>query len=578
MTTIEIEAERKKILGFVLFAAAILFYFFSTFSRIGQPIAKDDLHWLLAAKNLIKIGRPIANFAPDLIIAHSPHSYLYAIKWSFYFFGIHEAVSRLPGILSGLGAIFLLGTVLQNLIGNGRGEKSFWVAWMVLLYATTPATIQGSLILDSDNTFLVPAILFLFFSFVKSRSKLNLRWALATCAAVMMTLWVRLTTPAIALVLLWFFALAGKTSVKSKSILTLAFVLGILAFVGEWFIYCKAKDIPFLYPFEYTLDRFLYRSSGAGGLRFDKIFFNLVYLTLWVGPFTVLFFLILAGRRMSQLLSRRQMNEEDFFLVGALVLVGTFLLVGGLPFGFPKYQSPGLVLAYVFAGVVLSHSNESVFSDIRFKNILITIGTAFIVQILTLQDPLYLLRYQLREAAASLSPLIYQSVLQGIVLKIVLYCSIFLILAFVFLKSKFIKNFYLLLILFAVGSNMGIGFLQNIRGYQTGYDYGIRGTVEAAHFVQSRLTHQGFAVVPSELVYYLNYPDAAYLLDRTWNDEKELTRIISKPETHAFVYSVAISPVDQIKNFTSYGPLQTVLWREFDPYTIGSFKIWIRKT
>ena len=577
MTTIKIEADRKKLLVNGLLLAGILFYLFSAFSRIGQPIAKDDLHWLLAAKNLIKIGRPVADFAPDLFIIHSPHSYLYAVKWAFDLFGMHEPVARLPGILSGVVTILLLWGILKNLTAGVEGEKNRWAGWMTLLYAATPATIQGSLILDNDNTFLVPATLFLFFSFLKYQQEQKLRWAVAACLAVTTTLWVRLTTPAIALVLLWFFALISKTSFKSKCILSLAIVLGILAFVGEWFVYCKAKDLPFLYPFQYTLDRFLYRSSGQGGFRIDKIFLNLVYLTLWVGPFTVMLFLILAARRLFNFLNNRQIKGEDYFLIGALVLVGTYLFVGGVPFGFPKYQLPGIILMYVFGALALNQSDQFKISQVHLKNILIVMGAAFLIQILILHDPLYLLRYQLREAAASFPPLIYQSTVRAIVLKTVLYFSLSLALGIFLFKSGFIKNFVFLLTLFAMGSNLGINWLQNIGGYQTGYDYGIRGTVEAARFIRSRVPHLEPIVVPSELVYYLDYPGSSYLLDRVWNDPPELMRIVSEPEIHAFAYSIAISPVDQIKNFTRYEPLDRLLNQDFDPYTVGSFKIWIRK-
>ena len=578
MTTLEIETKGKTFRDYSLLGIAIFFYLVSAFSRIGQPIAKDDLHWLVAAKNLYVTGRPTVYFVPNAIVAHSPHSYLYAIKFAFDIFGIHDPVARLPGILSGLLTLILIFMITKSFIRDDKGEQTQGAALTTLLYATTPAVVQGSVILENDNTLLIPAILFLFFSFVKYQQEGKLRWALATGLAVTVALWVRITTPVLALFLLGLYAGVRKSSLRSKCILSLTTLLGILAFGGLWFFYCRIKEVPFLYPFEYTLDRFQYRSSEAGGLRLDKIFENLVYLTLWLGPFTTLLFLILTVRRFTQFLNRRQVNFEDVFLIGGLVIIGTYTFVGGLPFGFPKYHSPGIGLIYVFSGIALHQCGKTGFLGLRLRNVLIAMGAAFLIQILTLHDSLYLFRYQLREAATFASPFAYKAVLKSIALKTALYFALFAVLGMVSMKFRLVRNPFLLLTLFAVGPNTGTCFLQNSSGYQTGYDYGIRGTVETARFIQNHLTHQETVVAPSEIIYYLNYPPSAYLLDRVWNDEKELTRIISQPTTAAFAYSVAINPVDQIKNFSSYEPLQRRLSQEFNSSAIGSFKVWIRKT
>jgi hypothetical protein len=67
------------------------------------------------------------------------------------------------------------------------------------------------------------------------------------------------------------------------------------------------------------------------------------------------------------------------------------------------------------------------------------------------------------------------------------------------------------------------------------------------------------------------------VVDQVWNDELELARIIQDPRTAVFAYSVATNPVDQIKRFSRYEPLQSLLHQEFEFHTIGSFKIWMRK-
>ena len=568
MSVLNIEAEKKTFVGYALMGLAVLFYLYSAFSRINQPISEDDLNWLVAAKSLALTGRPILFTSQGDIYLQSPHLYVYTIKLAFDLFGIHDWAARLPGIFSGLLALALVFWTVKSLK---------WGALMTLLYATTPALIQGSQILDNDNTFLVPAILFLVFSFMKYQEEGKLRWALATGLAVTLSLWVRITTPIMVTFLLWIYALAGKNPNRSKWLITISLAGGVLMFFLSWFTYCQLKDIPFLDLFNYTLYAFRYRTSQAGGLHSSQTFQNLAHLTLWVGPFTVLLFLVLAIRKGLDFLRHRQWDLESLVLVLSLAVLGGYSLVGGTPFGFPKYHSPGVALMFAFSGIALRESNPSGFFNVRLRNIGIVVAIAFLIQIFTVNDLLYTLRYQLREAAAFEAPAVYAALLRGVAFKVILYFSLFTILFVSCLKFSFVRNPLLVLALFALGSNGATVYLQNTGGYQTGYDYGVRGTREAAKFIKDHLSEKDSVVARSEILYYLNRLPSWYLMDHIWNDLPEFTKIISKPQTKAFSYSVATNPVAQIKRYSAYQPLQDLLRQNFDLHTIGSFKIWIRR-
>jgi len=580
MGLLRAEVKKKTLFWYGLVGLAFLFYLYSVLSRIGQPLAEDELNWLVAAKNLSLTGRPYLyayTFPGALGGAMSPHLYLYAIKFAFDLFGIHDAVARWPGILSGFLTLILVFLITRHFIGNEKKEAIPWAAITTLLYATTPAFVQGSVILENDNTLLVPAVLFLVFSFIKYQEKETTPWALASGLAVAFSLGVRVTTPAVVMFLLGVYALAGKSSLRSKFMVTAVMISGTLAFLVGWFAYCRLKEIPFSAPFAYTLRAFWYRASQAGGLRLDKIFLNFVYFTLWVGVFPTLLFLLLAIRRGVHFLTHRKAGFEGLFLITGLGIVGGYTLVGGLPFGFPKYHSPGIVLMVVFSGLALHQTNPSGLSSIRLRNAGMAIALAFLIQIFTLNDSLYLLRYQFREALVFASPGVYGAFLREVALKAGLYLFLFTILFISCLKFSLIQNPCLLLILSALGSNVATCTLQNSRGYQTGYEYGVRGTVEAARFIRDRVAPRDFVVARSQIKYYLDRLRSTHLVDAVWNDEEELTRIIREPGTGAFSYSVATNPVDQIKRLSNYEPLQRLLRQEFDPHTIGSFKIWIRK-
>lgn len=579
MRFVRTEVKRKTLFRYGLVGVAFLFYFYSVLSRIGHPISKDELYWVMAAKSLCLIGKPLLfdSDSPGALLVQSPHIYLYLLKFAFHLFGIHDTVARIPGILSGLASLILVFVMTKSFIRGPKEEGLFWAAVVTLLYATTPFMIQGSVIVGDDHTILIPAILFLLFSFVKSQEERKLKWALATGFAVAFAFGIRITTPTIVVVLLGTYALARRAPLRSKLTSVASMIGGIAVFLFLWFVYCRLKDIPFSGPFGYTLDAFRYRTSQAGGLHLSQFFQNFVYFVFWIGPVPALLFLVLGVRRGIHFLSHRHLSPEGIFLITGLAIVVGYSFVGGAPFGFPKYHSPGVALLYVFSGLALHQTHPSAFSGIRLWNVGMTLLTAFFIQIFTVSDFLYILRYQLREAVTFYPPSAHSSFLQGMTLKAILYFFLLTILFGTCLKFSFIQSPHALLLLLALGTNVAASFLQNSRGYQTGYNYGIRGTVEAARLIQERVTPKDFVLARDEINYYLNRLPSRGLVDQIWNDEKELTRIIRDPATGAFAYSIATNPVAQVKRFSGYEPLQRLLRQEFVPATVESFKIWIRK-
>ncbi len=564
MTILKAEKGRNLALGAAaVVASAVAFYLFSFLCRMGQPVAKDELHWLVAAQSLILIGKPIVYFQPENLLLHSPTLYLHSIQWAFGFFGMHDSVARLPGILSGLFALALVFMITKN-------------ALITLLYATTPAMIQGSVILENDNHMLIPAVLFLFLSFVKYHEKQEMKWAFLTVLATTLALWVRITTPLIAVGILWLFALMLKSSFKAKIVSMAATLLGIAVFALSWFVYCRVHGYPSLFLWDYTLFMFLFRTSSEGGFRFDKLLQGLVYFTFWLGPFVTAFFLSVVLKRMIDFCHQRKLGLEDAFLIGGVGIVILYTLVGGLPFGFPKYQSPGIALMMVFGGLAVKRMGNPVFPSVSFGKILLIAGTAFLIHFLTLGDPLYVLRYSLREAAVS-APAVYKGLIKMLVMKTAFYLVFFAALGVVCWKKGLIRNFLPLLIIFSIGSNLAMGILQNTSPYNTGYNYGIRGTIDSARFIRENTKPGDFVVVPSEIVYYMKLPLSYHLPERVWKNPQELTRLVADPGTTAFAYSIAINTVDQIRGISRYEPLEHLLKEEFTFRPIGSFQIWIRK-
>lgn len=574
-----LEIRKARWMAYALFAVCLFFYSFSFFKRVHRPIAQDELYYLEAAKTLYQTGIPVNYLTPNQILNYSPPLYLYSIKAAFSFFGAHESVARLVGFVSGWSTLLLMFVVIRTLIHDSEWEKIKGATLGCLLYGSTPAFIQGSLMLDIDNTVLPPIFLLLLLSFVKYQQRKTLRWALLIGIAVALALGVKLTTPVLAIALLGLFSWVGKNSLRTKLIPMAAILGGTLAFFLLWFLYSKVTGVSFLGPFRYVLNIFQYRSHSEGGLRLSQIAENFVYLALWLGPFPLLLFTLLAIRRTMGFLELPALKHEDLFLIFGLVIVGGYTLIGGAPFGFIKYHCPGIPMMYVFTAVTLQKKGAIDFSKIPYRTLLFLIGAALLIHFFTLNDLLYVLRYQLREAAGFSLPSVQTALFKNVGLKGFLYLLSYAVLSIAAFRRFSIKSASLLLLLFSLGSNVAMAHVQNFASYSTGYNYGATKTLEAARLIRERAGPKSVVIVPSDLVYYSDLPlsSSPHLLDRLWNDIEELTKLVADPRAAVFAYSISSNTVEQIRAISRYPPLQDLLRREFDPSTIGSYRIWIRK-
>lgn len=554
----------------ILLLALGLFSAFSL-SRIRQPVTQDELNWLIAAKTYYADGAPL-HLISNKVVIYSPYLYLHSVVTAFRLFGESDIVARLPGIISGLLAIIMVFLITKSLSKGNQAERVQWAAISSLLYAITPAVIQGSVIIDIDNTVLVPAILFLCWTFLRYLQEENYTWAMLMGLALSIAMWARITTSPVIVLLLSFYILISKNAIKTKLIFFCAVCSGVFLFMASWYWYCYSTDILFWGPFGYTLGAF---QGKTGHLTLSYISQNLIYLILWLGIFSSLLFTILVIERCKRYIKKPAINQEDIFLwIGVALMLG-YTFVGGTIFGYPKYHSPAIPLLYIYTCIVLSQSKE--FENIHSKAVLsiVVIALAFVIQFLVIGDLLYIFRHSLRNALAYALPL--SPILINISVKISLFFLIFATIFAIFSWTSFRKVWLLLLVLFAIGTNIGTAFVQSSANYHTGYNYGGEGTVEAAQFIRENVPAQSFVFAPSEIIYYLKLPKSKHLPNPIWTDMNELRKRLTDKNTSALAYSIATNTVLQIQMISSTKEIQELLHHDFDQTKIKNYTIWIRK-
>lgn len=563
----------KNLYHILLFAALGLFVALSL-TRIRQTIGEDELVWLIAAKNYFRHGIPYFYESPGKLAVFSPHLYLLTLVSAFSLFGESDVVARMVGVVSGSLSIIMVFSITKLLSHGDRINRERCAFLSCLLYSLTPILIQGSVIMEIDSTVLIPAILFLCLSFTKYQQTDQFGWAVLTGLAMTLALWGRITTTPIVAFLMILYVLFGTKPLRSKLIFLSAIISGTIFFVISWYLYCITQSIPFSAPFIYTLETFLQKSQSSGGLTSSKASLSLIHLILWIGIFPLILALIFTVQRSINFFKYYKVHIEDIFIISGLIIMGGYTLIGGIPFGYPKYQSPGIPLIFIFIGTTLSQSKIN-FACFNIRKFAFTVIIVCVIQIFVAGDILYILRYTLRESVALMLPL--YPVIKDVLFRGGVSFSAYAILFAAVHRFSVTKSMIGLLILFALGSNIGTSLLQATAGYHTGYNYGGRQTIEAAHYIQGKVPLQSTVIVPSEILYYLKSPKSRHLPSHLWTQKEKLKQQLNDQGVSCFAYSIVTNSIKQVKTISSDKQIQEILHEKFDHVEIGSYKIWIRK-
>ena len=561
---------------YLIFGGSLIFFGLCSLPRVGQPVAQDELHWLVAAKTLHAEGVPRQYAFPEQTAVFSPHLYVRCVEAAFRFAGVSAASARLPGLVSGVMSIVLVFGITLTFAQGSRPERVQWASASSLLMASIPTTVQGAAIIDIDNTLLTPAIAFLCGAFVRYQREKKVGWAVLTGIAAMIALWCRSTTPMVVALLLVAQVFLQPGSRRDRAVAVGALAGGVCLFLFTWYLYCSATGMPFSGPFAYTAEA-LQNKIGEGKSAFRQIAQSSAFLVLWSGIFSCVLFSAAAIRGFRLHFRAREVQPEGIFLAGGVVILAGYTLVGGTIFGYPKYHSPGIPLLCIWVALCLSRAGIGRL-DLPMKaagGALVLV--AFCVQFFGVGDLLYIARFTLRNSAAHLLPVL--PVLKDFLARLAVLLAAFA--AALFLWSKRpryrARSLLLPLLFWAVGTNAGTVVRQSVADYQTGYNYGGRGTVETARFLKERVAPEGIVLAPSEIIFYLDSLNSPHLPNSLWTDGRKLQERLEDKKTAALVYGIATNTVQQVRMLSTHETLQELLKREFDQTFIGDYVVWIRK-
>lgn len=568
----KIKQDRSTIICYLIFFGVLVLFITLSLLRINQTVADDDLTRLVPAVALYSNTRSALQLDwldLDKHLYDHPPLYFQSMVLMFKLFGPGARAARLVGIISGVLSIILVFLIVK-LSCQGKDYTRIRLATAVsALYALAPSTIQGALIIQIDNTVLVPAVLFLFWGTIKYFQEKKFIWLGLVSIATALSLWARLSTPLVIILLLISYVLLSKNTAKIKFMFISSLIFGVLIFVFTWYLYCKADWPSFLRLFGYTLE-----SVGEPRIAtlISQLLQNTLYLTLWLVFFFLLLIIFVIWKNYNKLFSSPQIYPQLMFFCGVILTMG-FCIFGKASFGYPKYHMPAIPLLYIGTALLLS---REYFAGLHFKKIAVFLFIALFIQLFAIGDLLYIFRYTLREyltfnLASSLAVLKNASF--RIIISLIVYGLLFLIFSRLFPGKAIIG----LLVIFCVISNLSLTFLQSIAGYNTGFNYGEEGIAKTAEYIREKIPQNTIVIGPREIIYYMRLLNSPYLPNSFWSNADAIEKRLHDPRVSAFIYSITTNTIEQIKTVSENPSIQKLLCQKFDYIKIGTYDIWIRK-
>lgn len=603
---------------------SICIYLSFAIPSIGDPITPDEVWWY-SKPVFIEKGEFSGDFAKYL---WSPPLYGYLLALSFWLLDTNEFSARLIGVLFNISTIVITFLLTKEIFlvtnamrvapevsgakgkdGNKKGysickmqtdsnwqegfsnntsapeackqhlsgARSYLAASLaVFIYACNPMVIQGSLIVDIDNTILTTFMMLIIYCFVRVRDCLDAKNIVLLCLLYSLALWSKLTLPPLIILSMLLFFIFNEDSKSNLYKTIIVFFAGSTIFLCSWWVVSYLEGLPFLHPLVYFLKSFTGQMHES--MKYNKILFvrRIIRLGLWISPILIIFIFLLCIERIKGFLKNRRLEIFDLSLIYSISIFIGYIVVGGLLFGFPKYHYPMMpVLSAVISVYIIN--NISSFSKKNFYLLIVIVLIGIIYNIVFVGDILYELSFVLRKIVVE-NPLEISKVLQSIIYRLLYLVLFFVVVLFLLRKYTDWNNlkttFIISLAITLISSSIALDIIQAKSPYLTRYCYGESGTWELIEYLKKNKGEDGVTVATRDISYYLGEP---LLPDAVWYNPEKFLKKIQDHKVVNVVYSIAHNDIRQFKSTIHKPELKKILQRDFIKKTIGTYTVWTRR-
>ena len=509
----------KNKLSLLLILGIISIYLILIILQIHKLFVGDEVDFVRAAEGIVTTGKPIytgANNKTYMGLWH-PTLYVNILALSFRFFGVHEWSARIVSV-----AFTLLTLLVVYLITKHLNFSNFSKVLAIFIFLLNPLIVQGSILVDIDNS----ALMFFITLFVYAYLKLDKTMKNLVLLAILfaLTLWTKISTPPVLILGIFIYHVLNREYRDALLESTIIGFIGCFLFLITWFSYCAFLDLPFPQPFIHNIS---YLSHG------DSLHYILTHLwgfkniLFWATPFFILPILIISINRAKIYLKNRKLEAIDFLVIVGLLIFLEYLIVGSYQTAdFPRYFSPMMpMFSVVFAGY-FGMVKELTRKDLHVVSFVSLIIIAYLI--LVLKDPLLIDRVIFNTGA------IYKIVEETAVVT-VLYLLPFIISYTIFRALKVKTAFMLSIIVPLLMCGVYIDAIQVKADYTTAYFYGESGMKDTIDYLSPRIDDNDAVMAKKDVAYYLavkefyELPKSAEELEKLI-DSKDVKYIIIKKE------------------------------------------------
>lgn len=559
-------ANNRLLISLVL---SVGFYLFLIIPKIARPVAGWEICTWEVARSIVDNGPAAVKFF------YLPPLYASLIAISFKLFGISEISARIPGVACFIAVSFIICLLIKEISVN---KKDYFPAALIALsiFVSSPAAVQGSLVIDHPDTtlFMLLAGLFYLFLFKTERSAFGARvfWLGIIYA---LCLWAKMTTALSFLIALPLaFILAGERK-KAVKLSLGVFLWGIALFLLSWFSYCYfiSGARRFIEPFSYyamnTADSFF-----VGFIeKIARIILDIFRISVWFSPFL----LILGIAAIFDILKNARREENKKIIHPAvfisIVIIG-YLSANATFSSFPKYVVPALpMLACVIACYSERLFRGAVNQKEFFVLILFLIGGMLYYFFFTgdLIYEIFLIR-QARLLGA------VEAYLYGIPAKSVLYFGFPLALVFVskkFLSVSLNKRIILGIFTALIAGNIAVSLAQRKADYSLNYAYGAQGLEQLNKFLKRKAPLEVFTTTEGVIanIEGVSFSGASV---GAWDSPRTFLDFMDKRRPRAFLYGLSTNNIGQFKRILYSHEVKDYFKKYYREYAFGSYSMLIR--
>jgi len=552
---------------FVAWGLAALLYAWWASPRLAAPPLADEAFFSMQA---LEHGHDL-----DTTLSTIPHPPLYMelLRAGVRLFGWGSAEFRAMGMAAFLMTMALVGWLAQRCV-PGAGP------WAMLLWAIHPMAVQGSLILDIDNTVLATAMAAFMLACVWAPWPLSARRRWLLTALWFLGLWMKLSgvlVLGVPLALAWW--LSGRRRSDLLSCIMIAGT-GTAAFAVSWWWYTHQAGADPAIILRHTGGslRYAWHITPLSGLQ--EVGLRLARVGFWWLPWAWVLAAAALWRtlRLPQGPLRWRMGVLG---ISSLLIGAAYLVVRGTHYTFPKYHYPLLAFAIVWWSALAVHAQPVWTARARMT-------AAAVVGLMAaatwhLGDALYTINAALRQATIE-QPEHVGNILHGLAVRLLAWALAGAVLWVVWRAAGRQRGVLVPSLLLLAGASLAHDVWQRQASYATTFCYGrsyddfreVTRRVDAL-----RKAHPESEVfLPVDISHALGYTEAEWnrmspLSSDMRRFAAQLPQRLSERSLGVLVWSWTYNSASQVALFNR-PDIQDLLRRSFRQERIGEYTLWHR--